>query len=280
MNKFLILEKQTVCPKVKQIIVKAPRIAKKAQAGQFVSLIVNETGERIPLTMADWDSQQGTLTLIFQEVGKSTALLGSLNPGDSIEHLAGPLGKPSEIENYGTVLIVGGGIGIAPIYPITKALKAAGNKVIVILGARCADLLFWEDKFQPITDELIICTDDGSKGVKGVITVPIKQLLDERKESVQRMVAIGPAIMMKYAALTAAERNIPSVVSLNSIMVDATGMCGACRVEVGGETRFACVDGPEFDGAKVNFEQLIDRQKIYLPEEKLAYEQYQTKVGC
>jgi len=277
---FLILDKQVICPQIKQLVVKAPRIAKKAQAGQFASLIINENGERIPLTLADWDTVNGSITLIFQEVGKTTMLLGDLKPGEVIEHISGPLGVPSEIKNFGTVLILGGGVGIAPIYPIARALKQAGNKVIVILGARCADLLFWEDKFKPICDELIISTDDGSKGIKGVITVPIDQLLNERKEKIDRIIAIGPAVMMKYATLTAKKHNIPAIVSLNSIMVDATGMCGACRVEVGGETKFACVDGPEFDGYQVNFDLLIARQKMYLEEEKIAIEQYQAKVGC
>ena len=277
---FLILDKQAICPQIKQLVVKAPRIAKKAQAGQFASLIINENGERIPLTLADWDTANGSITLIFQEVGKTTMLLGDLKPGEVIEHISGPLGVPSEIKNFGTVLILGGGVGIAPIYPIARALKQAGNKVIVILGARCADLLFWEDKFKPICDELIISTDDGSKGIKGVITVPIDQLLNERKEKIDRIIAIGPAVMMKYATLTAKKHNIPAIVSLNSIMVDATGMCGACRVEVGGETKFACVDGPEFDGYQVNFDLLIARQKMYLEEEKIAIEQYQAKVGC
>ena len=277
---FVILEKSEICPNTKLIIVQAPQVSRKAEAGQFVTLILDETGERIPLTLADWDMESGTITLIFQEIGKSTYQLGSMKPGEEIAHLVGPLGKPSEIKNYGTVLMAAGGVGVAPIYPIARALKQAGNQVLTVLAARCADLLFWEDRFCSLSSETKVCTDDGSKGIKGVVTVPIKDLLEEQKGKIHRVYAIGPAIMMKFVAQLTKTYQIPTVVSLNAIMVDGTGMCGACRVEVGGKTKFSCVDGPEFDGHQVNFELLIERQKMYLAEEKISLAAYQSRVGA
>lgn len=270
---YEILEKEVFSEVTKMIVVSAPDVARKAQAGQFVVVRVVEEGERIPLTIADFDRERGTITMVFQEVGKSTMHLGTLEQGDSLASLTGPLGRPTEVENYGTVICVGGGVGIAPVYPIARELRAAGNYVISIIGARSKELLFWEDKMKSVSDELIVCTDDGSYGRKALVTEPLKELLENR-DNVARIWAIGPAIMMKFCSLTTKPFNVPTIVSLNSIMVDATGMCGACRVEIGGKTKFVCVDGPEFDGHQVNWDLLLSRQRIYLPEEKLAKEKF------
>ena len=270
---YEILEKEVFSAVTKLIVVSAPDVAHKAQAGQFVVVRVVDEGERIPLTIADFDREQGTITMVFQEVGKSTIHLGTLQPGDSLASMTGPLGRPTEIENYGTVICVGGGVGIAPMYPIARELRAAGNHVISIIGARTRDLLFWEDKMGAVSDELIVCTDDGSYKRKALVTEPLKELLEGRND-VSRIWAIGPAIMMKFCCLTTKPFGVPTIVSLNSIMVDGTGMCGACRVEVGGKTKFVCVDGPEFDGHEVDWDLLLSRQRIYLPEEKLAREKF------
>jgi len=270
---YEILEKEAFSDVTKLMVVSAPDVARKAKAGQFIVIRVVKEGERIPLTIADFDRERGTITMVFQEVGKSTMHLGSLQPGDALASLTGPLGRPTEIENYGTVICVGGGVGIAPVYPITRELQAAGNHIISIIGARTKDLLFWEDKMRAVSDELIVCTDDGTYGRKALVTVPLKELLEER-DDVTHIWAIGPAIMMKFCSLTTKPFGVPTIVSLNSIMVDATGMCGACRVEVGGKTRFVCVDGPEFDGHQVDWDLLLARQRIYLPEEKLAKEKF------
>jgi len=270
---YEILEKEVFSAVTKLIVVSAPDVAHKAQAGQFVVVRVVDEGERIPLTIADFDREQGTITMVFQEVGKSTIHLGTLQPGDSLASMTGPLGRPTEIENYGTVICVGGGVGIAPMYPIARELRAAGNHVISIIGARTRDLLFWEDKMGAVSDELIVCTDDGSYKRKALVTEPLKELLEGRND-VSRIWAIGPAIMMKFCCLTTKSFGVPTIVSLNSIMVDGTGMCGACRVEVGGKTKFVCVDGPEFDGHQVDWDLLLSRQRIYLPEEKLAREKF------
>jgi len=258
------------------MVIEAPEVARKAQAGQFVIVRIHEEGERIPLTIADFDRQAGTITIIFQEVGKSTMHLGTLKVGDSLASFTGPLGRPSEIEHYGTVLCVGGGVGIAPVFPIARALREAGNYVISIIGARNKELLFWEERMRSVSDELIVCTDDGSYGRKALVTVPLKEVLEQR-DDVSRIWAIGPAIMMKFCSLTAKPFDVPIIVSLNSIMVDGTGMCGACREEVGGRTRFVCVDGPEFDGREVDWDQLLARQRIYLEEEKLARETFEKE---
>jgi len=270
---YEILEKGIFSDVTKLIVVSAPDVARKAQAGQFIVIRVVDEGERIPLTIADFDRTQGTITMVFQEVGKSTMHLGTLQPGDALASLTGPLGRPTEIEHYGTVICVGGGVGIAPVYPIARELRAAGNHVISIIGARTKDLLFWEDKMGTVSDELIVCTDDGSYKRKALVTEPLKELLEQR-DNVARVWAIGPAIMMKFCSLTTKPFGVPTIVSLNSIMVDATGMCGACRVEVGGKTKFVCVDGPEFDGHQVDWDLLLARQRIYLPEEKLAKEKF------
>jgi ferredoxin--NADP+ reductase len=213
-----------------------------------------------------------------QEIGASTRLLGTLNEGDCLASFTGPLGTPTEIETYGTVVVVGGGLGIAPIYPICRALQEAGNHVIGIIGARCGDLLFWEDKMRGVTDELIVCTDDGSYARKALVTVPLKELLESDRE-ISCVWGIGPAIMMKFVALTTQPFGVKTIVSLNSIMVDGTGMCGACRVSVGGKTRFACVDGPEFDGHEVDWDLLLTRQRIYLDLEKQAIEAYEQHLA-
>lgn len=274
---FKILKKKELSDVVTLFEIEAKDIAKKAKAGNFFVLKIHEQGERIPLTIADFDRERGTLTTVFQKVGKTTHHLGSLKEGDFISDVIGPLGRHSPIENFGKVICVGGGVGIAPVYPIARALKEAGNKVISIIGARTKDLIFWEEKMRNVSDELIITTDDGSYGRKAVVTVPIEEILKEDKD-IKLVIAIGPAIMMKFVCITTQKYNVKTIVSLNSIMVDGTGMCGACRVEVGGETKFACVDGPEFDGHKVNFDLLMARQRMYPEEEKIAMDRYKEKM--
>ncbi|MEW6001086.1 MAG: sulfide/dihydroorotate dehydrogenase-like FAD/NAD-binding protein [Nitrospirota bacterium] len=270
---FKILKKRELSDVVTLFEIDAKDIARKAQPGNFFVLRIHEQGERIPLTIADFDKERGTLTTVFQKVGKTTYHLGTLKEGDFILDVIGPLGIPSHIENLGKVICVGGGVGIAPIYPITRALKEVGNYIISIIGARTQNLLFWEDKMRKISDELIITTDDGSYGRKAVVTIPLDELLQQEKD-VKLVVAIGPTIMMKFVCKTTEKYNVKTIVSLNSIMVDATGICGACRIEVGGETKFACVDGPEFDGHKVAFDLLMARQRMYLDEEKIAMDRY------
>ncbi|MBC8016034.1 MAG: sulfide/dihydroorotate dehydrogenase-like FAD/NAD-binding protein [Sporomusaceae bacterium] len=264
---YKIIVKQQLAPSVQLFEVAAPLIARKAQPGQFVILRTNEDGERIPLTIADFNRETGTITIIFQEVGASTVELGLLNEGDFILDLVGPLGKATHIEKIGTVVCVGGGIGIAPVYPIARGMKEAGNEVISIIGARSKDILIYEEEMAAVSDELIITTDDGSKGRKALVTQPLKELLDSDK-TISLVVAIGPVIMMKFVAETTRPYGVPTVVSLNPIMVDGTGMCGGCRVSVGNENKFACVDGPEFDGHKVDFDLLMARQRMYKPHEK------------
>ena len=270
---YEILAREDLAPVTKLFEVRAPVVAQKARAGQFVIVRIHAEGERVPLTIADYDRQRGTITLVFQEVGKTTMQMGTLQPGDDFASVTGPLGLPSEIENYGTVLLIGGGVGIAPIYPIARDLQAAGNTVLSVIGARNKELLFWEDKMRSVSDELIVCTDDGSYARKALVTIPTKELL-EAGRPIRRIWAIGPAIMMKFCALTTQPFGVPTIVSLNSIMVDGTGMCGACRVEVGGKTRFVCVDGPEFDGHQVDWDQLLARQRIYPEQEKLAVDKW------
>jgi NAD(P)H-flavin reductase len=277
---FTILKKQELVPTIYLMDISAPRIARKAQPGQFVILRIDETGERIPLTIADFDRKKGTITMIFQAVGKTTTKLLTLNTGDAILDFIGPLGNPSEIENGGTVILVGGGVGVAPIFPQARAFKEAGYKVISIIGARSANLLLWEDRMREFSDELYITTDDGSKGHHGFVTDIVKKIL-ESKTKVDRVIAIGPPVMMRAVAGVTRPFNVKTVVSLNSIMVDGTGMCGACRVLVGNETKFACVDGPEFDAHLVDFTLLMNRLSMYQPEEKLAFEKYKCeREGC
>lgn len=263
-----IILKEVLSPAIKLFEVEAPEVARKAKPGQFVILRMDERAERIPLTIADFDREKGTITTIFQEVGRSTMDMGKLNAGDEILDVVGPLGVPSEIGSLGTVVCVGGGVGVAPIYPIARALKQAGNHVVSIIGARTKDLLFWEDRMSSVSDRLIVCTDDGSYGHKGFVTDVVGRVAEEMK--VDRIWAIGPMPMMRAVAETTRPFGIKTIVSLNPIMVDGTGMCGACRVSVGGETRFACVDGPEFDAHLVDFGLAMRRLAYYRDEEKRA----------
>lgn len=262
-----VLRKELLSEGVYRFDVDAPRLAKKTQPGQFIILRVNEEGERIPLTVADFDREKGVITIIFQVVGASTELLASLKEGDEILDFVGPLGKKSEIEpGLGTVVCIGGGIGVAPVYPIARGLKEAGNKVISIIGARSKDILILEKEMRAASDETIVTTDDGSYGVKGFVTTALAQLV-ERGEKIDLVYAIGPVVMMKSVADATRPLGLKTIVSLNPIMVDGTGMCGGCRVQVGDETKFACVDGPEFDAHLVDFAGLRERQAMYRDQE-------------
>ncbi len=252
--------------------INAPLIAKKAKPGQFVIIKANETGERVPLTMADTDTKKGTITIIYQVVGKSTTLFKSLQVGDHFQDIIGPLGKPTHLEKLGTVVCVGGGTGVAVMHPITRALKEIGNRVIAIIGARNKDLLILEDEMRAASNELHVCTDDGSYGHHGFVTDVLKQTLE--KEDVKLVVGIGPVPMMKFVTKVTEEYKVKTIVSLNTIMVDGTGMCGCCRVSIGGETKFACVDGPEFDGSKVDFDELMQRLQAYKEEECQSTDKY------
>ena len=272
---YKIVTKEKLNPVIDFMKVEAPTVAKKAKPGQFVVIRVDEVGERIPLTLADWDDKEGTVTLVAMQVGTSTHKLASLDTGDHILNLVGPLGLASDIEKFGTVVCVAGGVGAAPVYPIARALKQAGNKTISILGARSKDLLFWEERLGSVSDELIVTTDDGSYARKGVVTEPLKEIL-ERDKQVNRVIAIGPAVMMKFCSSTTKPFGVTTIVSLNSIMVDGTGMCGCCRVSVGGITKFACVDGPDFDGHEVDWDLLFKRQQSYLDEEKRSLELWRS----
>jgi len=274
---YKILAKQELAPQVKLIKLYSPDIADKAQPGQFVIIRVDENGERIPLTLADWENDTHTITIVFQEVGASTRKLGTLKPGDRILNIAGPLGNPSEIKNYGSVAIVCGGVGTAAAYPIAKALKKAGNKVVSILGARNKELLILENEMRNVSDELYISTNDGSKGTKGFVSDVLKSLIQQR-DKFDLVYAIGPPLMMKSTADVTRSEAIKTLVSLNPLMVDGMGMCGACRITVDGKTRFACVDGPEFDAHHACFDELIQRQRMYPVEEKLAMD-FQDKQG-
>lgn len=274
---YEVLEKRTLSDNVKMIKVKAPLIARKALAGQFIILRIDEEGERIPLTIADYDRKKETITVIFMEVGKTTKQLGTMEVGDKLLNFAGPLGAASEIEKYGTCIMIGGGVGIAPLYPIVRELKKAGNYVISILGARNEKLLMLEKEIEEFSDEFHICTDDGSKGKKGFVSNVLQKLIDSDKK-IDIVWAIGPVIMMKVVADLTKKYNIKTMVSLNPIMVDGTGMCGGCRVTVGGEIKFACVDGPEFDGHKVDFDNLMLRNRRFLKEEEHACRVAEVKV--
>ncbi len=268
-----VMAEGTVC----QLEVEAARVARKAKPGQFIVLRIDEKGERIPLTMAKQDLEKGTLTIIFQVVGKTTAHLATLEPGDALIDVIGPLGMPTHIKKYdGPVICVGGGTGVAVLYPITRGYKEAGNEVIGIIGARTKDLLILEEEMKGVTDDLRITTDDGSYGHHGFVTDVLKQILEER-DDVKMVVGIGPVPMMRFVCKTTEPFNVPTTVSLNPIMVDATGMCGACRVTVGGKTRFVCVDGPEFDGHQVDFDELTQRLRMYVEEEKKSYELFKQK---
>ncbi len=274
-----IVRKEQFSPDVFSMEIEAPMIARERKAGQFV--IVQKGGdwnERIPLTIADADPEKGTITIVFQRVGAGTYLLAELEEGDEIGNVLGPLGSPTHIEKFGKVVCVGGGIGVAPLYPIAKAMKEAGNDVSIIMGARTKELIIEEDKMRTIDPDLTIVTDDGSYGEKGVVTVPLKAMLE--KGDVDLVVSIGPAIMMKFCTLTAAEFDTPIIVSLNTIMIDGTGMCGGCRVSVGGETKFVCVDGPEFDGHLVDWDNMMMRQRTYKAQEAEEYHKCRALGGA
>ena len=273
----MIVAKDNLAPRIVRLVVKAPAIAAKAQPGHFVIVRRTEQAERIPLTIADFDREQGTITLIIQEVGKSSALINQMEAGQSFADILGPLGTPYPIEKMGTVVGVAGGLGAAPLFPKVKALSAAGNKVIVILGAQRRELLILEADLKAVSHELLISTDDGSYGHKGFVTDLLVQVLD--REKVDEVIAIGPVPMMDACCRVTRERNVKTVVSLNAVMVDGTGMCGGCRVTVGGETKFCCVDGPAFDGLAVDFKELRQRQRYYSEQEKQVYHEYQCGTG-
>lgn len=264
---FPIVAKEQLSAEVYSMWIHAPLIAEERRAGQFIILQIDDQfGERIPLTIADANPAKGDVRIIFQSVGASTKRLAQMNVGDALPVFLGPLGKPTAIEKKGTVVCVGGGIGVAPMHPIAQALKAAGNKVIVIMGARNKELLIMEEEMRAIADELIVCTDDGSYGRKCLVTEPLKEIC--AREPVAECFTIGPPIMMKFCALTTKPFNVPTVASLNSIMIDGTGMCGGCRVLVGGKIKFVCVDGPEFDAHQVDFDNLMQRNRSFVARER------------
>jgi len=271
---YEIVSMKELAPRVKMVEVNAPEIAEKAQPGQFIVVRVDEKGERIPLTIADYDSASGNVVTVFQEIGVSTQKLGRMKPGESIKDFVGPLGIPSEMAQFGMVTMVGGGVGVPPLYPQARALRKLGNKVVTIIGARTADLLVFREQMRSVSDELHVATDDGSMGFKGFVTDLLK-LLIEKGPKPDRVIAVGPAIMMKAVSNVTRPFKIKTIVSLNSIMVDATGMCGACRVSVGGRTRFTCVHGPEFDGHQVDFEGLMARLRTYVEQEKSSLRRYE-----
>ncbi|KPJ60293.1 MAG: ferredoxin-NADP reductase [Planctomycetes bacterium DG_23] len=273
-----IIKKEEIASGIFRLEVKSPVIAEKRRPGQFVVLRISETGERIPLTIVDSDSRAGSISLIFQAVGKTTQALALLEEGDAILDLAGPLGKPTKLAHFGRVVAVGGGLGLAPLYPIAKALKEQGNSIVSIIGARTQELLVLVDEMRAISDELHIATDDGSLGHHGFVTEVLAELL-KNNEKFDLAVAIGPAPMMKAASQITKPYDLRTIVSLNSIMVDGTGMCGGCRVEVAGETKFTCVDGPEFDGHQVNFDLLIQRLNLYRNQETEAKERH-SEASC
>jgi len=268
--------REDLVPNIHLFRIDAPAVARKAQAGQFIVIRIDEKGERIPLTIADWNRDEGTVTVVFMEVGTTTHRLATLGTGDAIRDFVGPLGVPTHIDNFGTVVCVAGGFAVATIMPIARAMREKGNKVISIMGARTKDLVFWEDELRRVSDELTVTTDDGSYGRKGLVTEPLLELL-ESSTKIDHAIAIGPSIMMKFAAKTTEPFGVPTFVSLNPIMVDGTGMCGCCRVSVDGETKFACVDGPDFDGHKVDWDLLFARQRSYLDEEKLSFEEWEAQ---
>ena len=276
---YKILQRQDLVPNIHLFKFEAPAVAKKAQPGQFVVIRIDEKGERIPLTVAGWDEAEGSVTVVCMEVGTTTRRLATLNTGDSIADFVGPLGIPTHIEKFGTVVCVAGGFAVAVIMPIARALRSKGNKVISILGARNKDLLFWEEELRSVSDQLIVTTDDGSYGRKGLVTEPLKELI-ESDGKIDRVIAIGPSIMMKFCAKTTEPFGVKTIVSLNPIMVDGTGMCGCCRVSVDGLTKFTCVDGPDFDGHQVDWDLLFARQRTYLDEEKRSLELWQQSQGA
>jgi ferredoxin/flavodoxin---NADP+ reductase len=268
----LVIDKQFFSEKVAKLVIEAPDIARSRKAGHFVIVRVDKNGERVPLTIAGSNLQNGTIDLIVQEVGVTSSKICRLNKGDYLLDVVGPLGKETHIEKVGTILAAGGGVGIAPLLPIVEAFKKAGNKLITVLAARSKDLIILEEQMAEFSDELIIMTDDGSAGKKGLVTHGMEEVI--LREKVDLGITIGPAIMMKFASLTTKKYNIPTIASLNTIMVDGTGMCGACRVSVGGQTKFVCIDGPEFDAHKVDFDEMLLRLNAYKKDETSAYQEY------
>ncbi len=275
---FQVLETTEIAGNVFRQRILAPRIARKRKAGQFLVLRHGEDGERVPLTIVGSDPAEGSVTVIFQAVGKSTSVFSRLRAGDAYTDVVGPLGKPTHIEKFGTVVGIGGGIGAAPLLPIAAAVKEAGNRLVTILGARTKELLILEDEMRAVSDAMVVTTDDGSYAAKGFVTTALQEMID-RGEKIDLCIAIGPVVMMRAVAEVTRLRRIRTVVSLNPIMVDATGMCGACRVTVGGAVKFACVDGPEFDGHQVDFRELVLRNRSYLKEERAAMERYEHAGG-
>ncbi len=271
-----IIEKEFFSKNVVKLVLDAPEIAKSRKPGHFVIIKIGEKGERIPLTIAGSDIEKGTITLVVQTIGVTSSKLAALEVGDNVTDVVGPLGEATHIENVGTVLCAGGGVGVAPLLPIVEGFKKAGNRVITVLAARNKDLVILEEQMREFSDEVIIMTDDGSSGKKGLVTAGMEEVIN--REKVNLAVTIGPAIMMKFAALTTKKYNIPTLASLNTIMVDGTGMCGACRVSVGGKTKFVCVDGPEFDAHQVDFDQMLMRLGAYKNQEHEAYQKYLETV--
>ncbi len=276
---FPIVHKRQLSDAVFEMGVEAPRIARKVRPGQFLMLRIDDAGERIPLTFSDWSGDEGWIRFIFMRVGKTTHELAHMEAGQGLADVVGPLGVPTHLEGVGRVAVVGGGVGAAVAYPVARGMAAAGSDVTVILGARNADLLVLEEEFKalPLRD-LLVVTDDGSAGEKALVTAPLKRLCEARE--IDHAFAVGPAIMMKFCAATTREFGVPTTVSLNPIMVDGTGMCGACRVSVDGVTKFGCVDGPDFDGHAVDFEELMSRQRIYVDDERLADAEYSRECSC
>jgi len=273
-----ILEMEEIAPSFKSYIIHDPVIARRHRAGQFVIVMLHENSERIPLTIADSDAVRGTIRLVVQEVGKTTMEMGTLGPGDNIQ-VVGPLGKPTHIEKFGTCVCVGGGAGIAPLLPIALALDDAGNKVVSILGGRTQELVILRREMEEVSDEILYTTDDGSFGAKGLVTHALDAFIEESGQP-DLVIAIGPAVMMRAVSEQTRPLGIKTLVSLNTIMIDGTGMCGGCRVPVGGQSRFVCVDGPEFDGHEVDFDMLMKRQRIYLEQEELARRRYLENHDC
>jgi NAD(P)H-flavin reductase len=279
MSVFTIVRKEEIAPKFHRFVIRAPEIARKHKPGQFVMVLPDERGERIPLTIASSDPEAGTIWLVVQEMGRTTMAMGELREGDQLLSVVGPLGTPTHIEKLGTVVCVGGGAGIAPLLPIAGGMKKIGNTVVSILGGRNKDLVILRPEMEAASDEVIYTTDDGSFGRKGLVTHALTDLINERGKP-NLVVAIGPAIMMKVVANLTRTYEIPTLASLNSIMVDGTGMCGACRISVDGQTKFVCVDGPEFDAHLVDFDLLIKRLRMYIPEEQVARERYLEEHRC
>ncbi len=275
---YTIFEKKELAPNTVMMQVHAPLAVKKMRPGQFIIVRVSPNGERIPLSISGWDRDKGTVRIIVQAVGRTSAELINLNAGDAIEDLVGPLGRPAHMDKYGTCVLIGGGYGTGAIIPVARELKELGNKVIAIVGARTKELVLMEDELRKVCDRVEVSTNDGSAGTKGLVIDVLSEIL--KQEPVHMVTAIGPVPMMKAVSEMTRPVKIPTYVSLNAIMVDGTGMCGSCRVEVGGATKFACVDGPDFDGHQVNFDELVYRQKMYVPYEKKASELYVCKAGC